>query len=97
MSKDHTPGPWETEKHDTEFIEIYHDSILIADVLDVGPVDGKANAALIAAAPRLFEALERASRQLDIFEGEGLSHTGRTEAHNLVRAAIAAAKGEGDD
>ena len=50
MSK-YTPSPWKVEKEDTEFLAVYHRSILIADVLDTYGKVSKANAGLIAAAP----------------------------------------------
>ena len=73
----HTPGPWNIEKEDGEFIAIYSSkssgSILLADVLDIYGKESKANARLIAAAPDLLEACQyvvRWHREHDSGEGE---------------------------
>jgi hypothetical protein len=73
MSK-HTPGPWETDDHET------HWSIMAGDqhVADVrafnSPVttfaEGDANARLITAAPNLLAACERALAWLEPFQDE---------------------------
>ena len=54
----YTPGPWKTKKEDKEFIAIYADNVLIADVLDTNGWCSRHNASLIAASPDLLNALQ---------------------------------------
>lgn len=94
----HTPGPWYVEKTDADrFIIIDKECEgRICDVLDVckefGPERQKANAALIAAAPDMLEALESLLRVADIV----MKKQGSIDCsirHN-ARQALAKARGE---
>jgi hypothetical protein len=58
----HTPGPWTTAEGPT-YCAIRTDARVIADMRLVGLHYNKADAALIAAAPELLEALKLAVRQ----------------------------------
>lgn len=56
--------------------------------------EAKANAALIAAAPELYEALERLSAYLDIPEDENFAEIEESIEFKAARAALAKARGE---
>ena len=72
---EHTPTPWtvfnpDNDQHIGDYLEIYHESILIADVLRPGPVDAKANAAFIVKAVNSHEELlESLQSIVDRLEG----------------------------
>lgn len=91
----HTPGPWQAERHGVvtamvnghrrQVASVQGDAVMHSDPsLDVVELQ-RANAALIAAAPRLLAALENLCNQ--VRESKGMD---TMEA----RMAIAAAKGE---
>lgn len=61
MSAKHTPGPWSV-KESPESSYGDHNKVYIGKTYI--NVDGEANAKLIAAAPELFEALQRATEFL---------------------------------
>ncbi len=95
----HTPGPW--ADGDTRHImaAVGNNSVLIAEVhhaIHDTPLltkeQGRANAALISAAPEMLEALESA---LALIESGTLriSHDVDTSAVSKVKSAIAKAKG----
>jgi|SRR6516164_3120591 hypothetical protein len=59
----HTPGPWlvRTERADMDIVAFSGERefpIALVSEHEIGPVIGEANARLIAAAPRLFDALK---------------------------------------
>lgn len=57
----HTPGPWEVGHYGNSFIVTAKDRMYdVAVVRTIGNEDNAANASLIAAAPALLEALQRA-------------------------------------
>lgn len=91
MNEKHTPGPWHVET-DNE-----GRNVDIQDAKGRGVLT-KANARLIAAAPDLLAALERAevmlrkSAERGIYDGEGVNL--ELESADEARAAIARAKGE---
>lgn len=88
MDSKHTPGPWKIDggivrgwstDHERPICEIYR---------EVRSSDATlANAALIAAAPQLLEALENADTFFEGSENDGCM------AHRMIIDAIAAAKG----
>ena len=91
-TQQHTPGPWEADKLDSDGIPIYggptDNAPLIARVYDVGE-DIRTNARLIAAAPDLLAALQ------DLLEARRL-HMGPSAVrlrYEIARDAIAAATG----
>lgn len=106
----HTQGEWFLEDRrgvaslsgNEGNIDVYASVLWIATVhgSHVGPQDpseAEANARLIAAAPELLEALERASAWLDVLDESGIaSNKSDTlgDSIEMVRAAIAKAKGE---
>ena len=92
MEKKHTPGPWEVNGNgENEICQL--DIVTITanhDINDDGPERVEADAALIAAAPELLEALERLTEYIDAYIvvdqlGENLK--------DIARAAIRKAKG----
>ena len=95
MSAGYTPGPWRTEI-DNVFAGPESVSIYVADCAPMGgPVDGTpvgiANARLIAAAPELFEALERCRARLLVV---GQIGTKDEDALNMALVALNKARGE---
>lgn len=93
---EHTPGPWHAgksagyETHGQMLINPEADGRTIAVVYN-----GAANARLIAAAPELLEALQRAESALAHFiSKEYAPHRPWTDTLDHARAAIAKAKGE---
>lgn len=100
----HTPGSWETNVDDFgasntggAYVGVYDDfgktlaHVLCRDIVGSGGENPyAANARLIAAAPDLLEALEAA---LSYIEGEEIVMGSPCATGNIVRAAIARAKG----
>ncbi len=91
MSKIHTPGPWKAREphpvnHMAAIDAVGPVAAVIASVLDADVYVG--NAALIAAAPDLLAACERALA--DASEPDGVVHVKVLEA---MQSAIAKAKG----
>ena len=90
MSK-HTQGPWTMHGpcEITGRYSIVHNGPLayVGDANQSG--DGEANARLIAASPEMLAALMAAKSEMHYFTA-----TRGSEAHELVRAAIAKATGE---
>lgn len=102
----HTPGPWIVGSYDFLDQQVYIDApsgdpdigykswegVAIAYGCEESPSKGlekaKANAMLIAAAPDLLEALERVMR------GDGDDYQLDHHSYEIVRSAIAKAKGE---
>ena len=101
MSK-HTPGPWELRTWDEDCWRVLGTNGVgipgcysIADVINGnGSEQNKANAALIAAAPDLLQALQLLHD--DIAEYARINNLGGFDNHamKLARAAIAKATGE---
>lgn len=85
----HTPGPWNV--HDFDFRVVEADKKVIADLRTYNPSD----AALVAAAPDLFDAAETAYIILgDIFnEWKGRNTADGQHALCMLRDAIAKATG----
>lgn len=114
MSAKHTPGPWRIA-HPEDLADKYGVDLLVRTdkrrvAIGLGPERGEpgsaiaetdANARLIAAAPEMFEALERAAAHLPSDEeilDYAACNDGRAmasaSAARAVRAAIAKARGE---
>ena len=105
----HTPGPWATDNGHAERdgIQIWDtvEGLIIADVVDDQHDNSTANAALIAAAPALLEALRKLSVDAAIFT-RTMPESGGSRAYwaemrrrliisnTEVQAVIAAAEGE---
>jgi len=91
MSK-HTQGPWTVDGAvATENLDVLGEGGRVA-MLDCDDIDSetlRANARLIAASPEMLDALRVAQSELHYFTA-----TRGSEAHELVRAAIAKATGE---
>jgi hypothetical protein len=91
MSK-HTQGPWTVDGAvATENLDVFGEGGRVA-MLDFDDIDAdtlEANARLIAAAPEMLAALMVAKSEMHYFTA-----TRGSEAHELVRAAIAKATGE---
>ena len=103
MSEKFTPGPWEKEysaRRDEWEIYIDGDCIALASVYPNVPEYG-ANAALMAAAPDMYEALEKLINDLpDCTIDWARDGMGNTNANCIVnsrdngKAALAKARGE---
>lgn len=100
MKTKFTPGPW---FRDGEFIRSVEDSGLIASVyISPNLNDGRnqsiqANAALIAAAPDMFDALENMLEALGLLRQNGvnvLAVPQAVKARELAHKAIKKARGE---
>lgn len=91
MSAQHTPGPWRINPCFQTMISNCEDGDDSADICEVSEWtpefwdERDANARLIAAAPELLEALEKAIHARVIRDGDVV---------DTMRAAIAKAKGE---
>ena len=89
----HTPGPWGYEHFGSMDIYITSDDGDIAQ-LEPGMPDMKANAALIAAAPELLEACERAALLLGSVNHIDYDYEYTTcDVEGMLNAAIRKAKG----
>jgi len=90
----HTPGPWEAMGHGNQECTVFGSGRAVAVVRDLSHFrldEGKANAALIVAAPELLSALETLIECLQCHGGV----TGLTlDAVLTAQAKIAKAKGE---
>ena len=93
---EHTPGPWRVKYHESspdQIAAVVSDHDLICAM----PIDGNANARLIAASPELLAALERT---VDRFERclvrAGSDPEFAREAVKAARPVIAKARGEAD-
>jgi len=88
----HTPGPWSVVSHDEgewgESYMILQDGNLMLPVAEM--ITQEADARLIAAAPDMAEALERA---LTYIERDEEAHGRQFGEGNVIRAALARAKG----
>lgn len=99
-----TPGPWKMRDHHVIEIEapltLDHPDANGQDIARVWATPNRyANAQLIAAAPSLLEALERAEDTLDMLADviDGTDSPGSATARNVrdqARAAISLARGE---
>ena len=96
MKAQHTPGPWKTAYRDARITEIVaaENTANIIAVCDV-PEEGRksSNAALIAAAPEMFEALSYLFSQIDNNDASITMPGVHTEWYDKARAALAKAKG----
>ena len=93
MNEKFTPGPWNTEySYRKDWYEIYGDEgmIMIAAAFNCQHKLDRANAALIAAAPDMYEALENL---LEAWDEWGVSSFPDPFA-DMARAALKKAKGE---
>ena len=93
----HTPGPW-TVGGDTQFMNQVEIWPAIGCAYGVGP-EVIANAHLIAAAPDLLDALESAVDcgmvpSSSLKDGGAARHARQVHVADMIRAAIAKAKGE---
>ena len=91
----HTPGPWFCQKSISEpgryvIKPVPGQVVAITDPANTKAQE-KANASLIAAAPDLLVALESVERWMS-----GYGTKSQSEMRQVVRAAIAAATGEGE-
>jgi hypothetical protein len=109
METKHTPGPWTAHRLTTRACPGWAEYDIHSEQKEHGrhatyfcyynDEQGDANAALIAASPRLLAALERAERELSWAVEQQCPNTpwaNQDGANALaeIRAAIAAAKGE---
>ena len=94
MNEKFTPGPWNTEySYRKDWYEIYGDEgmIMIAAAFNCQHKLDRANAALIAAAPDMYEALESSAAYFEMLESAtGVEHG---QLHT-IRAALKKAQGE---
>lgn len=100
----HTPGPWRVERQNGspttgEWMIAGAKPGYLAEVRDCGSGCVKANASLIAAAPELLEALEEAVACgmvpiSSATEGGAAKYSRQAQVADMIRAAIAKAKGE---
>lgn len=69
-----TPGEWRVvNRRNCEHWILNENDLCIATVHDAPPmfhIDGKANAALIAMAPEMYRALEKAKKQIYVFAND---------------------------
>ena len=92
MTEKFTPGPW-TKMNATDVFEGYWNGRQVADCMvdnDINYPQQKANAALIAAAPDMYEALDNL---LEAWDEWGVSSFPDPFA-DMARAALAKARGE---
>lgn len=100
MTDKFTPGPWFITGSQTKYIEARIGGGMLQEIAAVGPTaaDGghgeqqEANAALIAAAPELLQALEGLLDADRAYEYGGYTES-ELAAINQARAAIAKARG----
>jgi hypothetical protein len=96
----HTPGPWHIGRRTRNPAIYSHDGAEIAEMLTVTNDDWRDNARLIAAAPDLLAALERAEALLRIAFNPGIDKnvtlcaSSCQWAANEARAALAKAQGQ---
>ena len=99
MSKTHAPGPWKTTHSEVNGYRV-SDSTGWGVAVVLKDTNDEANARLIAAAPQMLEALEACAaywhckRSPGIPEHSELVSLSAEQAQKLIRAAMAAAKGE---
>lgn len=98
MAATHTPGPWAAaeKRHGYDVVIRNGDNDPVASVFlaGYGPLTGKANTDLIAAAPTLLEAAQTAISFLRCVEWETDSiGTDAVNIETLLEAAIAKAEG----
>ena len=104
LDAEHTPGPWRVKYHESspdQIAAVVSDHDLICAM----PIDGNANARLIAAAPELLAALEQALAVIgsdemrlacDMADLHGMPYRGPTVDRAAMRNLIAKARGEAD-
>jgi len=99
MSKTHAPGPWKITHSEVTGYRV-SDSTGWGVAVVLKDTNDEANARLIAAAPQMLEALEACAaywhckRSPGIPEHSELVSLSAEQAQKLIRAAMAAAKGE---
>ena len=99
MNKAYSPGPWKTTHSELTGYRV-SDSTGWGVAVVLKDTNDEANARLIAAAPQMLEALEACAaywhykRSPGIPEHSELVSLSAEQAQKLIRAAIAAAKGE---
>lgn len=91
----HSPGPWrQGESDELTIIEDAEGNLVAFVDLDGMTAQDRANFALIAAAPKLLEALKRLVEvAAPLFAMDGFGHVGALDGPNGARAAIAEAEG----
>ena len=104
MKNQFTPGPWHVNTLETVPFTVHacrgHVATVSAGTMnEVSADEIEANAALIAAGPDLFAALESALTEMDAFQKYWTSpkmgmKRGTSQAQEQARAAIAKAKGD---
>ena len=98
MVSEHTPGPWEvTGPHSREVITTnpgtYKPCMTIAKVAGYWDGEAQANAALIAAAPAMYEALSQVQAFIKtLVEADVLAYP--TKLTDAVKVALAQAEGK---
>jgi len=99
----HTPGPWTAHNFGDDSWEILTATTIVAEVQDnlSSPGNSEANAALIAAAPAMLEALKAVESEITRLERISKQAFSIDEVHPAVdrvaiatRAAIRAAEGK---
>lgn len=100
-----TAGPWFVSGQMTKYVEARIGAGLIQEIAACGPTDADggygeqqhANARLVAAAPDLLEALEAILPFIPVTtasEGGAAKYSANVKAADMVRAAIAKARGQ---
>ena len=94
----HTPGPWIAKPFDMNQCRVIPDGnqfFSVATVSGFNAPEAVANAKLIAAAPRLLEALKLLLGQVEGIKPQSGCHSGSLQADiRIARAAIQAATGQ---
>ena len=97
MNAKHTPGPWQVNATSTRVSSAQYDTVANIAVNHVSEEARRVNAALIAAAPELLDALCELVAEFDVVNDErdstGLATLRDTGGIVLARAAIAKATG----
>lgn len=92
-----TPGPWRWNTHFTRLAQINERGIARVNIItDIEGLPSKANARLIAAAPDLFEALDRLMGYVDSPCGGCGERNAPSEVFAQARAAMDKALGVGE-
>lgn len=91
----HTPGPWAISQNNPRLVKHLSGPVL-AECGPVNTEEAQANARLIAAAPELFDALNKLLSRAEYHLDRSATHDGLMNVDAIVdaRAVLAKAKGE---
>jgi len=94
-----TPGPWQWSEIEPEDKEWGACEVWAGDTLISSHTNGTANAAMSAAAPDLYAALQAAIDcgmvpKSSASEGGAMRHSRQVQVADMIRAALAKARGE---